>query len=106
MNFPPKWHVARGNTYVFGTLLFLWPFNDPGWRPRRLTPQGLKDIFCRLKLFAGKATAPPTKSIGRIATKDTLPAATAAMIHKRKVFVPLLQRQPSQTRQLFSIGDR
>ena len=48
----------------------------------------------------------PTKSIGGIATKDTLPAATAAMIHKRKVFVPLLQRQPTQTRQLFSTGER
>ena len=41
--------------FAFGTLLFLSPFNDPGWRPRRLTPQGLKDIFCRLKLFAGEA---------------------------------------------------
>ena len=56
MKFPPKWHIAGGNTSVFGTLLFLWPFNDPGWRPRRLTPQGLKDIFCRLKLFAGRRT--------------------------------------------------
>ena len=38
-----------------------------------MTPQGLKDIFCQcLKLFAG-APPPPTKSIGRIATKDTLP---------------------------------
>ena len=52
MCFPPKWHIARGNTYVFGTLLFLWRFNDPGWRPSRLTPQGLKDIFCRLKLLS------------------------------------------------------
>ena len=70
--------------------------------PKEIDSPGAEGHF-----LPGGTPAPPTKSIGRIATKDTLPAAaSAAMIHKRKVFVPLLQRQPTQTRQLFSTGER